>query len=165
MAKEAVSNAVKDAKISYQDFEQAFVGYVYGREENRWLHWIFINLRKHIPFRQTMFFVDQIKVTVLADNVLCILWAWPECLSSMSTIIVQLVGPNKYLDIVSMKKKSIWLWPGSSALYLAAKQIAGGLSDCVLALGFEKMQRGSLSSQVILIIILMINFIRSFIFR
>ncbi|CAF4657886.1 unnamed protein product [Rotaria sp. Silwood1] len=35
---------------------------------------------------------------------------------------------------------------GSSALYLAAKHVAGGLADCVLALGFEKMQRGSLSS-------------------
>jgi hypothetical protein len=31
MAKEAVTNAVEDAGISYKDFEQAFVGYVYGR--------------------------------------------------------------------------------------------------------------------------------------
>jgi len=31
MAKEAVTNAVKDAGVSYKDFEQAFVGYVYGR--------------------------------------------------------------------------------------------------------------------------------------
>jgi len=30
MAQEAVTNAVKDAGISYKDFEQAFVGYVYG---------------------------------------------------------------------------------------------------------------------------------------
>ena len=30
MAKEAVSKAVQDAAISYNDFEQAFVGYVYG---------------------------------------------------------------------------------------------------------------------------------------
>ncbi|EFV13203.1 lipid-transfer protein [Segniliparus rugosus] len=35
---------------------------------------------------------------------------------------------------------------GSSALYLAAQQIRGGLADCVLALGFEKMQPGSLGS-------------------
>jgi len=35
---------------------------------------------------------------------------------------------------------------GSSALFLAYQLISGGLSDCVLALGFEKMQRGSLSS-------------------
>jgi hypothetical protein len=31
MAKESVSNAIKDAGISYKDFEHAFVGYVYGR--------------------------------------------------------------------------------------------------------------------------------------
>src|ERR1700710_1297798 len=36
---------------------------------------------------------------------------------------------------------------GSTALYLAAQSIRGGLADCTLALGFEKMQPGSLSSQ------------------
>jgi acetyl-CoA acyltransferase len=35
---------------------------------------------------------------------------------------------------------------GSSALYLAAQAIRGGLADCTLALGFEKMQRGSLGA-------------------
>jgi acetyl-CoA acyltransferase len=35
---------------------------------------------------------------------------------------------------------------GSSALFLAAQAIRGGLADCTLALGFEKMQTGSLSS-------------------
>jgi acetyl-CoA acyltransferase len=34
---------------------------------------------------------------------------------------------------------------GSTALYLAARAIRGGLADCVLALGFEKMQAGSLA--------------------
>ena len=33
---------------------------------------------------------------------------------------------------------------GSSALYLARQWVAGGLVDCALALGFEKMERGSL---------------------
>jgi acetyl-CoA acetyltransferase len=33
---------------------------------------------------------------------------------------------------------------GSSALYLAKKFIEGGLADCTLALGFEKMEKGSL---------------------
>lgn len=36
---------------------------------------------------------------------------------------------------------------GSSALYLAQQLIAGGMCDCVLALGFEKMERGSISSK------------------
>jgi acetyl-CoA acetyltransferase len=35
---------------------------------------------------------------------------------------------------------------GSSALYLAAQAIQGGLADCTLAIGFEKMQSGSLGS-------------------
>ncbi|APE19286.1 lipid-transfer protein [Mycolicibacterium pallens] len=35
---------------------------------------------------------------------------------------------------------------GSTALYLAAQSIHGGLAECALALGFEKMQPGSLGS-------------------
>jgi hypothetical protein len=31
MAREVVTNAVKDAGISYKDFEQNFVAYIYGR--------------------------------------------------------------------------------------------------------------------------------------
>ncbi|KAH9499836.1 sterol carrier protein 2 [Bulinus truncatus] len=33
---------------------------------------------------------------------------------------------------------------GSTALYMARNLIAGGLADCVMALGFEKMEKGSL---------------------
>ncbi|KXJ16087.1 non-specific lipid-transfer protein [Exaiptasia diaphana] len=36
---------------------------------------------------------------------------------------------------------------GSSALFLAKQLIEGGISDCALALGFEKMQKGSLGSR------------------
>src|SRR3984885_3682755 len=35
---------------------------------------------------------------------------------------------------------------GSTALYLAAQSIRGGLAECVIALGFEKMQPGSLAA-------------------
>jgi acetyl-CoA acetyltransferase len=35
---------------------------------------------------------------------------------------------------------------GSTALFMAKQLIEGGLADCVLALGFEKMARGSLTS-------------------
>jgi len=35
---------------------------------------------------------------------------------------------------------------GSSALFLANQLVTGGVSHCVLALGFEKMQKGSLSA-------------------
>jgi sterol carrier protein 2 len=36
---------------------------------------------------------------------------------------------------------------GASALFMAKQFVAGGISDCVLALGFEKMERGSLSAK------------------
>jgi len=36
---------------------------------------------------------------------------------------------------------------GSTALYMAKQFVAGGLSECVLALGFEKMERGSLGTK------------------
>ncbi|KAK3755293.1 hypothetical protein QZH41_014603, partial [Actinostola sp. cb2023] len=36
---------------------------------------------------------------------------------------------------------------GSSALFLAKQLIEGGISDCILALGFEKMERGSLGAK------------------
>jgi len=36
---------------------------------------------------------------------------------------------------------------GSSALYMARQFIQGGLSDCCMALGFEKMEKGSLGAK------------------
>lgn len=36
---------------------------------------------------------------------------------------------------------------GSTALFLAKQLIDGGLADCVLAIGFEKMEKGSLGSK------------------
>ena len=36
---------------------------------------------------------------------------------------------------------------GSSALYLARQAVKGGLADCALAVGFEKMEKGSLGSK------------------
>src|SRR3954470_17390143 len=35
---------------------------------------------------------------------------------------------------------------GSTALFMARQLVKGGLADCVLALGFEKMQKGSLGA-------------------
>lgn len=37
---------------------------------------------------------------------------------------------------------------GASALIMAKQVIESGNADCVLAVGFEKMERGSLSSKV-----------------
>lgn len=38
---------------------------------------------------------------------------------------------------------------GSTALFMARQLVQGGLADCVLALGFEKMERGSLSAKYV----------------
>src|SRR5882757_8393402 len=35
---------------------------------------------------------------------------------------------------------------GSTALYMARQAVKGGLADCALAIGFEKMQKGSLGA-------------------
>lgn len=35
---------------------------------------------------------------------------------------------------------------GSSALHIAVNLIRGGIYDCTMALGFEKMERGSLGT-------------------
>jgi len=37
---------------------------------------------------------------------------------------------------------------GSTALILAQQLVAGGIADCALAVGFEKMKRGSLTGKV-----------------
>ena len=37
---------------------------------------------------------------------------------------------------------------GSSALILAQQLVAGGIAECVLAVGFEKMKKGSLTGKV-----------------
>jgi sterol carrier protein 2 len=37
---------------------------------------------------------------------------------------------------------------GSTALLMAKQLLESGNADCVLALGFEKMERGSLASKV-----------------
>lgn len=37
---------------------------------------------------------------------------------------------------------------GSSALLLAQQLVSGGVAECVLAVGFEKMKRGSLTGKV-----------------
>lgn len=37
---------------------------------------------------------------------------------------------------------------GSTALFLAKQLIESGNGDCILALGFEKMEKGSLTSKV-----------------
>jgi len=94
MAKESGQKALKDAGVSYDAIERAFVGYVYGDSTSG---------------QRAVYELGLTGIPIVNVNNNC------------ST--------------------------GSSALLLAKNAIETGHVNCVLALGFEKMQRGSLSSQ------------------
>lgn len=94
MVREAGQKALTDAGVSYDDIQQAVVGYVYGDSTcgQRGLYEL-----------------------------------------GLTGIPISNVNNN--------------CSTGSTALFLARQLIEGGLADCVLALGFEKMQPGSLTAQ------------------
>ena len=92
MAKESGTKALEDAGISFDQIEQAHVGYVYGES----------TCGQRAVYELGM---TGIPITNVNNN--------------CST--------------------------GSTALYLAAQSVRGGLADCALALGFEKKQPGSLT--------------------
>lgn len=92
MARESGTAALRDAGISYDRVQQAYVGYCYG----------------------------------------------DSCSGHRAVYELGLTG----LPVFNVNSNCS---TGSSALYLAAQAIRGGLADCTLALGFEKMQAGSLS--------------------
>ncbi|XP_064101619.1 sterol carrier protein 2-like [Macrobrachium nipponense] len=94
MAREAVEKALDDAKVKYNEIEQAAVGYVYGDSTSG---------------QRALYEVGMTGIPVYNVNNNC------------ST--------------------------GSTALLVARNLIRGGLANCVLALGFEKMERGSLKSK------------------
>jgi acetyl-CoA acyltransferase len=91
MAKEAGTKALDDAGVSYEEIEQAFVGYCYGESTSG---------------QRAVYGLGLTGIPVVNVNNNC------------ST--------------------------GSSALYMARQAVRGGLADCALALGFEKMEKGSL---------------------
>jgi acetyl-CoA acyltransferase len=90
-AKEAGERALKDAGVSYDSVEQAYVGYCYG----------------------------------------------DSTYGQRSVYTLGLTG----IPVVNVNNNCS---TGSSALFLARQAVKGGLADCALALGFEKMERGSL---------------------
>ncbi len=90
-AKVAGGKALADAGISYEQVEQAFVGYCYG------------------------------------DST-----AGQRAVYGLGLTGIPVVNVNNNCST------------GSSALYLARQAVKGGLADCALALGFEKMELGSL---------------------
>jgi acetyl-CoA acyltransferase len=91
MAKESGTKALDDAGVTYEDVEQAYVGYCYGDSTCG---------------QRAVYGLGLTGIPVINVNNNC------------ST--------------------------GSTALFMARQAIKGGLADCVLALGFEKMEKGSL---------------------
>lgn len=94
LAKEAVTKALQDAKISYDKVQQACVGYVYGD-------------------------------------------------STCGQRAVYEVGMSG-IPIYNVNNNCA---TGATALFMAKQLIEGGVCDCALALGFEKMAKGSLTSK------------------
>src|SRR6202161_3576928 len=93
MAKESGTKALEDAGITFDEIEQAHVGYVYGESTSG---------------QRAVYELGMTGIPITNVNNNC------------ST--------------------------GSTALFLAAQSIRGGLADCTIALGFEKMKPGSLES-------------------
>ncbi|XP_031632314.1 non-specific lipid-transfer protein [Contarinia nasturtii] len=94
MVKEAVTNALTDASVSYTDIKQAVVGYVYGESTSG---------------QRALYEIGMTGIPIY------------NCNSNCST--------------------------GANALILAKQLIETGQNDCVLAVGFEKMERGSLGAK------------------
>jgi acetyl-CoA acyltransferase len=91
MAKESGTKALEDAGISFDQIEQACVGYVYG----------------------------------------------DSCAGERAVYELGITG----IPIYNVNNNCS---TGSTALFMASQLVRGGLSDCVLALGFERMKKGSL---------------------
>ena len=91
MAKESGGKALEDAGISYDQVEQACVGYVYG----------------------------------------------DSCAGERAVYELGITG----IPIYNVNNNCS---TGSTALFMASQLVRGGLADCVLALGFERMKKGSL---------------------
>jgi len=91
MAKESGGKALEDAGISYDQVEQACVGYVYG----------------------------------------------DSCAGERAVYELGITG----IPIYNVNNNCS---TGSTALFMATQLVRGGLADCVMALGFERMKKGSL---------------------
>jgi len=94
MVNESVTDALKDAKLSYNDVQQAIVSYLWGSS---------------CSGQRALYPVGMTGIPIYNVNNACA--------------------------------------SGSTALYMAKQFIESGGTDCALAVGFEKMQKGSLDTQ------------------
>src|SRR3954452_25199312 len=93
MAREAGKKALEDAGVTYEQIQQAYVGYVYGESTSG-----------------------------------------QRAVYELGITGIPIVNVNNNCST------------GSTALYLATQAVRGGLADCALAIGFEKMSKGSLGA-------------------
>src|SRR6201994_635810 len=94
MARESGTKALEDAGVSYDQIEQAYVGYVYGES---------------------------------------------TC-GQRAVYELGLTG----LPVINVNNNCS---TGSTALWLARQAVESGAAECVLALGFEKMEKGALGNK------------------
>lgn len=123
MAVEAVSKALKDASLSHHDIKSATVGYVYGK---------------------TLWFFNNVFILLLLKNFFKLLENVCAGDSTCGQRAIYEVGMTG-IPIYNVNNNCS---TGSTALMLAKQIIEADQADCVLALGFEKMERGSLMSKV-----------------
>lgn len=120
--REAGKKALADAKIDYSLIEQACVGYGTLRRfgcacDTRWY-----------TFRHVTRCVCTTWLAVYGDST-----SGNRAVYELGLSGVPVFNTNNNCST------------GSTALMMAQQFVAGGMSDCVLAVGFEKMQRGSLA--------------------
>lgn len=121
MALEAATKALLDAGITYDDVEHAYVGYVYGDS----------------TCGQSALYGLGLTGT---------LSPFPPPLppSSLPTpTLSSSHSPDPGIPITNVNNNCS---TGSTALFNAANLIRAGQADCTLALGFERMRPGSLST-------------------
>lgn len=117
LAVEAATKALLDAGINYDDIQQAFAGYVYG-----------VSFSSKSPCSQGLF--ELTELTPLSQDSTC----GQRALYALGMTGIPIINVNNNCST------------GSSALWLARQAIEYGISDCVMALGFEKMAPGSLAT-------------------
>ena len=130
MAKEATTKALADAGLPYTAIEQACIGYVYGDSTagQRALYGVGIT---------------GIPVYNVNNNVSRLHKHVPSMRIRRRVEPVRLIQRVCGFFLCALFQCST----GSTALFMAKQLVQGGLADCVLAMGFEKMEKGSLGTK------------------
>ncbi|GFO19025.1 non-specific lipid-transfer protein-like [Plakobranchus ocellatus] len=123
MALEAGTKALEDAGLRYEQIEQACCGYVYGDT---------------CCGQRALYQLGLTGIPVYNVNNACS--TGDTCCGQRALYQLGLTG----IPVYNVNNACS---TGSTALFMARNLIAGGMADCVMALGFEKMEKGSLTSK------------------